>query len=137
MLCLKADEETQLMAVTNGTPCVLVVDDEPIIADTLALILNRSGFSATAAYSGEEAAEVAPTLQPDILISDVIMFDMTGIELAIQVSRSVPACRAVLLSGQAATADLLRSADQRGYSFEIVVKPVHPRVLLDLLRRKS
>jgi CheY-like chemotaxis protein len=71
----------------------VVVDDEQLIADTLALILNRSEFSATAAYSGEEAVEVASVLKPDILISDVIMFEMTGIDLAIHAVKSVPGCR--------------------------------------------
>jgi CheY-like chemotaxis protein len=125
------------MVATEDKPRVLVVDDEQLIADTLALILNRSGFSATAAYSGEEAVEVASVLNPDILISDVIMFEMTGIDLAIHVVKSVPGCRVLLLSGQAATADLLRSAEQRGHSFEIIAKPVHPRALLELLQRKS
>ncbi len=45
-------------------PRVLVTDDERVIADTLALILNKSGFEATAVYSGEEAIETAKTLSP-------------------------------------------------------------------------
>lgn len=123
------------MVATGSKLRVLIVDDEQIIANTLVLILNRSGFTAIAAYSGEKAIEVAPDFQPNILISDVIMFGMTGIEAAIQVSKSVPGCRVILLSGQAATADLLHRAEDEGYSFEIVAKPVHPQVLLDVLRK--
>ncbi len=69
-------------------PRVLVADDERVIADTLALILNKSGFEATAVYSGEEAIETAKTLQPDVLISDVIMFGLNGIDAAIKSVKS-------------------------------------------------
>ena len=122
------------MVAAGAKPRVLVVDDEQLIADTLALILNRSGFEARAAYSGEKAIDAAQALQPEILISDVVMFGMTGIDAAIQISNMVPGCRVILLSGQAATADLLRDAADQGFEFEIVAKPVHPQVLLDVLR---
>jgi CheY-like chemotaxis protein len=124
----------QVMVAAGAKPRVLVVDDEQLIADTLALILNRSGFEARAAYSGEKAIDAAQALQPEILISDVVMFGMTGIDAAIQISNMVPGCRVILLSGQAATADLLRDAADHGFEFEIVAKPVHPQVLLDVLR---
>lgn len=125
------------MSATEEKPRVLVVDDEQIIANTLTQILNQSGFSATAAYSGEKAIEVASGLRPDILISDVVMLGMTGVDVAMAVSRNVPKCRVVLFSGQAATADLLRRAEDAGYHFEILAKPVHPRALLNLLQKKN
>lgn len=125
------------MVLAGERPRVLVVDDERLIANTLTQILNQSGYSATAAYSGESAVAVASELQPDILISDVIMFGMTGIDVAMAISRSVPECRVVLLSGQAATADLLHRASEQGCQFEILAKPVHPRVLLGLLQRMN
>ena len=61
-------------------PKVLVADDERVIADTLAMILNQSGFVARAVYSGEKALELATTFAPDMLICDVIMADLNGIE---------------------------------------------------------
>ena len=123
------------MVATGEKPRVLVVDDEQVIANTLAQILNQSGFAATVAYSGEKAIEMAPGLCPDILISDVVMFGMTGVDVALAVTRSQPACRVVLFSGQAATADLLRRAEEQGCHFEILAKPVHPRTLLNVLRK--
>jgi CheY-like chemotaxis protein len=64
---------------------VLVADDERVIADTLVIILNQAGFDATAAYSGRTAVELAESLRPDMLISDVIMPDLSGIDAAISV----------------------------------------------------
>jgi CheY-like chemotaxis protein len=79
------------------------------------------------------ALEVAGELKPDVLISDVIMTGMTGIEAAIHILEVVPTCRVILFSGQAATADLLERAEAKGHRFELLAKPVHPQVLLDHL----
>lgn len=122
------------MPDTNNKPKVLVADDERVIADTLAMILNQSGFQARAVYSGEKALELAPTFQPDMLISDVIMADLNGIDAAIQIRALLPSIKILLFSGQAATADLLERAHSQGYDFEILAKPVHPQDLLSKLR---
>jgi CheY-like chemotaxis protein len=120
------------MVSTN--PKVLVADDEKIIADTLAMILNQSGFDARAVYSGEMAIELAPIFQPTMLISDVIMIGMNGIDAAIRIRGLLPAIKVLLFSGQATTADLLEEAKTRGHDFEILAKPVHPSDLIAKLR---
>jgi CheY-like chemotaxis protein len=112
---------------------VLVVDDEPMIADTLAQILNATGFEAHAVHDGEKAVEVAAELKPQVLLTDVIMRGISGIEVALQVSAKLPNCRVILFSGQAATADLLEPAKKQGREFEILSKPIHPAVLLKML----
>src|ERR1700722_18941395 len=114
-------------------PKVLVVD-ERVIADTLAMILNQSGFQARAVYSGETALETASSYEPDMLIADVIMADLNGIDAAIQIRALLPKIKILLFSGQAATADLLEKARTQGYEFEILAKPVHPQDLLTKLR---
>lgn len=115
-------------------PKILVADDERVIADTLSMILNQSGFDARAVYSGENALELARTFAPDMLISDVIMADLNGIDAAIRIRALLPAIKILLFSGQAATADLLEKARTQGYEFEILAKPVHPQDLLTRLR---
>jgi CheY-like chemotaxis protein len=113
---------------------VLIADDERIIADTLGMILNQSGFEAAAVYSGQKAVEAARQFRPQVFLADVVMPGMSGIEAAIQICAMLPGCRVLLLSGQAATSDLLRDARVRGHDFEILLKPVHPNQLLDRLR---
>jgi CheY-like chemotaxis protein len=115
-------------------PKVLVADDERVIADTLAMILNQSGFDARAVYSGEAALEAVPAFEPDMLISDVIMAGLNGIDAAIRIRILCPGIKILLFSGQAATADLLEKARANGYEFEILAKPVHPQDLLNKLR---
>jgi len=116
---------------------VLVADDEQVIANTLTIILNRSGFEAYAVYSGEAAITALSTFQPDLFISDVVMPGMNGIEAAIVVRSQRPSCKILLFSGQAATADLLQTARAHGHSFEIIAKPIHPTDLLAKLRKDS
>ena len=113
---------------------VLVADDEQMIAKTLAEILNVSGFDARAVYSGKAAVDALSSFEPDLLISDVMMPEMTGIEAAIAILAQRPHCKVLLFSGQAATADLLCEARAQGYRFEIISKPVHPADLLARLR---
>src|SRR5579875_808345 len=125
--------ETQ--ATNQAKPKVLVADDERVIADTLAIILNQAGFEATAVYSGERAVEMAEILKPDMLISDVIMTDLNGIDAAIRIRAMLPGCKVLLFSGQAATADLLDRVRAQGHEFEILAKPVHPQDLLTRDRR--
>ncbi len=115
-------------------PRVLVVDDEQVIADTLAKILDLNGYDASAVYTGTAAVESARSLQPDLIISDVIMPDMNGIEAAISIRGFLPCCKILLFSGQAATADLLENARAQGHEFEILAKPVHPSDLLAKLK---
>ena len=115
-------------------PRVLVADDEQVIANTLAIILNQAGFEARAVFSGEKAVEAIDSFQPDMLISDVIMTDLNGIDAAIKIRAMLPGCKILLFSGQAATADLLEKARTQGHEFEILAKPVHPTDLLAKLR---
>jgi CheY-like chemotaxis protein len=111
---------------------VLVVDDERVIADTLSLILSKSGYNVLTAYDGKAALEIARSVPPALLITDVVMPGMTGIELAIMLVEVIPDCKVLLFSGQAATVDLLAAARDMGYEFTILTKPIHPT---DMLRR--
>jgi DNA-binding response OmpR family regulator len=111
-----------------------VVDDESAIADTLAEILTRSGYAAMAAYDGQSALETALLMPPEMLITDVVLPGMSGIELAITMKRVFPDCKILLFSGQASTSDLLASANRAGHHFALLTKPVHPT---DLLSRVS
>jgi CheY-like chemotaxis protein len=114
---------------------VYVVDDEPVIASTLAAILNSSGFRAMAFTGPSEALQAAEAGGPALLISDVVMPGMSGIDLAIRLKAICPACKILLFSGQAATADLLEAAGRQGHNFTVLSKPVHPKDLLVAIQR--
>ncbi len=118
----------------NGAHKILVVDDEPVITDTLAAVLRNSGYAVRTAYNANAAIILAKEFVPDLLITDVAMPGMNGIEMAITIRNLFPLCQILLFSGQAATAELLADAKDRGYDFELLVKPIHPEDLLAKLQ---
>ncbi|HEY2469120.1 MAG TPA: response regulator [Terracidiphilus sp.] len=116
-------------------PAVLVVDDESVIADTLAAILNGNGYKAIVSYDGESAIETAFIQPPELLITDVVLPGMNGIELAVTLRRIFPECKVLLFSGHAATTHLMTSALSAGNQFELLSKPIHPVELLKHIGR--
>ena len=113
-----------------SSPCVFVVDDEHVIASTLATILRMNGYSATFFTSALEALAAAQLSAPDLLISDAVMPGLSGVDLAIQIKAECPECKILLFSGQASTQDLLKDARSKGNTFQLLQKPVHPSVML-------
>jgi CheY-like chemotaxis protein len=111
-------------------PHIFVVDDEQVIASTLATILQLNGFIVTPFTRPVEALLAARLEAPDILISDVMMPELSGIDLAIELRELYPKCKVLLFSGQAATSDLLERARERGHDFRLLLKPVLPVELL-------
>jgi CheY-like chemotaxis protein len=109
---------------------ILVVDDERSVADTLAAILQLAGYSSTAVYSGEEGLQFLQSVCPALILTDVVMPGMDGVEFAVQARTRCPGARILLISGNAATLKIVESARRRGYCFELLAKPVPPRELL-------
>jgi CheY-like chemotaxis protein len=118
-------------------PKVLVVDDEQLIANTITIILNSAGFEAQNAFTAQGALELLDVFRPEILLTDVAMPGMDGIELAIAILSKLPDCKIFLFSGQATTAELLDKAISQGHVFEILAKPIHPEHLMAKLRGDS
>jgi DNA-binding response OmpR family regulator len=121
----------------SDSPRIYVVDDEWIIAETLAAILTNNGFRAHAFHNPNRALVRAMDQPPDILLTDVMMPDLTGIDLAVALRRAGLGCRILLFSGQSVALDLLCDARRRGYDFELLDKPLHPMQLLLRLRNTT
>jgi CheY-like chemotaxis protein len=119
---------------SNSIPRVFVVDDEHVIASTLVAILKMHGYSATFFTSPREALKAARTSAPDLLISDVAMPGISGIDLAIRMKAQYPECKILLFSGHAATQDLLMVACSQGHDFHLLEKPVHPSAMLSKIQ---
>jgi len=109
---------------------VFVVDDEPTIRETLAAILYNEGYEAIPFADGDMALSAAAEEKPDLLITDVLMPDMNGIDLAIHFQNLYPECKILLFSAAASTLNLLADARLRGYDFDLFDKPLPPVKLL-------
>ncbi len=110
---------------------ILVVDDEHAVADTLCLIFKKRGFDCRAAYTGFEAITSIEEFCPELLLCDISMPGMNGLEVVSKVTQKCPECRVLLLTGHytnlayAQAWVLSHSAPSR-----IMTKPVPPAVLL-------
>jgi len=113
---------------------VFVVDDEPVITWTMGMVLRQHGFDARSFALPMEALNASHEAAPDLLITDVMMPLLSGIELAIQMREHCPDCKVLLFSGQPATSQMLESARANGHEFEALAKPVHPTELITKIR---
>jgi len=115
---------------------VLVADDEALIRSTVVAILQSEGYDAVGVKDGLAAVECASKLQPDVVLADVSMPTMNGIEAAKRISAALPRTRVICFSGHADSSDLLRKAQTEGFNFEFLMKPLKPEALLRALKTK-
>lgn len=113
---------------------VLVVDDERNLTDITVDILSMHGYEARGCYGGRQGIEVARTFCPDIVLLDVLMPDLNGIDVALVLRAEQPNLRILLISGQASVANLLSRARAQGYDFPLLSKPLAPETLLAKLQ---
>jgi DNA-binding NtrC family response regulator len=116
---------------------IFVVDDEMSISFTMAAILRVNGFAAESFTNPLKALVAAGEKAPHLLLSDVSMPQMSGVDLAMQILAICPECKVLLFSGQAATSDLLSGAKKNGFNFKLLEKPIHPQDLLQAIREQN
>lgn len=110
---------------------VLVVDDDRLVADTLALVFNKSGFEARAVYSADAALEDAREFAPDLLLCDVTMPGRDGLTLLPEITEELPACRIIMLTGFYSNLKEVRDqASKLSRPIGILTKPCAPSELL-------
>jgi CheY-like chemotaxis protein len=114
---------------------ILVVDDDRLVADTLALIFVKSGFDATTAYSADQALESARVFNPNLLLCDVTMPGRDGLALVCDVARELPSCRIIVLTGFYSNLNSVREQSNKlARPVGILTKPCQPA---DLLREAT
>ena len=112
---------------------VYLVDDEEMITRSLAYILRSEGFFVTTFNNPLKALSRIGSDAPDLLISDVMMPELSGLHLAKETRKILPACNILLFSG--AADHLLQQAGDQGIGFRLLSKPLHPSTLLDEIAR--
>jgi len=114
---------------------VLVVDDDRLVADTLTLIFAKNGFDAKAAYSADQALQCAREFIPHLLLCDVTMPGKDGLALVHDITRELPACRIIVLTGFYSN---LKSVGEQARKLSrplgVLTKPCQPS---DLLREAA
>lgn len=107
---------------TSSAPMILLVDDDPDHLALSALWLKRAGYRTETALSGRAALAVLELQRPDLLIADLVMDGMDGLEMVATIQGQDPSLPIIMLSGNARVPDAMQAA-QLGVS-EFLVKPV-------------
>jgi CheY-like chemotaxis protein len=116
------------------SPRVLVVDDFADTADAISMVLTLSGFDSNAVYNGHGAIETVGHWQPEIVLLDIWMPDMSGLEVAAQLRANASTSDTVLIAHSAASsASDLERAKQAGFD-AFCAKPTDSAILAPLLR---
>lgn len=118
----------------RSTTRVLVVDDEPAVAEVLRRLLVREGYGVDVCNNGQAALDAMPTVRPHLVLCDVNMPGITGIEVCRRLKRD-PAYRltpVVIVTGQAQREARLEGLDAGADDF--LAKPVDPQELLIRVR---
>jgi DNA-binding response OmpR family regulator len=113
---------------------VFVVDSEYTIASTLVSILFEHGFDARCFTHAPDALQAARSEAPCLLISEVMLPRLSGIELAVQIQQQAAHCKVLLLSWFPDVDDLLATPENSGHGYSIFPKPMHPTELLGRVR---
>jgi len=110
---------------------ILVVDDEHAVADTLCMIFKKSGFDCRAAYTGFAAVACTDEFCPDLLLCDISMPGMGGLEVVSTITRKCPECSVLLLTGHYTNLGYAQAwALSHPAPSRIMTKPVPPAQLL-------
>jgi DNA-binding NtrC family response regulator len=100
---------------------ILIVDDEPQVAEVLAKSLAREGHNAEVVHSGEEALKVVSTVEPDALFLDVSMPGMSGLHVLAELKRRRPSLPVVVITGNA-TPEQVDEVKRLG-AIDVIQKP--------------
>jgi class 3 adenylate cyclase len=122
----KADPEETM----RTPPCILIVDDEPINLDILQTRLAVHGYEILTATDGEEALAIASTQQPDLILLDVMMPKMDGIDVCrrLKADASLPFMPIILVTAKAGSKDVV--AGLEAGADEYLTKPVDQAALV-------
>ncbi|HEU4973743.1 MAG TPA: response regulator transcription factor [Baekduia sp.] len=122
------------MSAASESHRVLVVDDEPNIADVISMALRYQGFTVESAGDGRSALEAVATFKPDLLVLDVMLPDMEGFEIARRLSadRGGGHVPIVFLTARDATEDKIRGLTMGGDDY--VTKPFSLEELVARIR---
>ena len=110
---------------------VLVVEDDATVRDVLRMLLGFDGFEVETAADGPEGLEKAEELQPDVVLLDVVLPGMDGLEVCRTLRKRVPGTRVVMLTGRGTAEDALDGVSAGADAY--LRKPFSSLELLDAL----
>jgi two-component system response regulator HydG len=119
----------------NGKPSVLVVDDESGILDSLNILLRNEGFAPLLAQGGKRGLEQLSQATPDIVLTDIRMPNVTGVEILAAAKQRDPDCPVILMTAQATLQSAMQAVNEGAFYY--IQKPFRNDELVAILRRAA
>lgn len=116
-------------------PLIYIVDDEILVATSLAAIFRRNGLRAIPFTDPRRALSHSRLIPPQLLLVDLALPVMSGVDLAVAMTEVAPNCRFLFFSRSPQAQRLLDRVREQGYCFESVSRPINPRDLLAACNR--
>ncbi len=115
---------------------LLVIDDDPLVRATLVAILEGAGYAVTEANDGHHGLAIFDTVQPDLVITDIVMPEVEGIETIRQMRLKAPTLPILAISGggRGTAPDYLRMAQRLGAT-DVLAKPFEADDLVAVVAR--
>lgn len=111
----------------------MVVDPDPVVADSLSLILRKNNCEVKSVSTAEQAMELAEHFRPHAVIAETLLDGRDGAELALHLTERMPECRVLLVSAIGPSIPVLRRTVEVGCSASVLSKPVHPKHVLEFV----
>jgi DNA-binding NtrC family response regulator len=114
---------------------LLLVDDDPVLLETLTELLQHEGFTVATAESGEAAERMLATARPpfDLVLTDLVMPGKSGMDVLRKALEVSPSCTVLILSGFGSVREATEAMDLGAYG--MVTKPLHLDQFRNILRR--
>src|SRR5690348_6495133 len=123
------------MLLQESRSTVLIIDDESAIVDTLRILLKNEGFAAHVAFGGKQGIDQISAIRPDIIISDIRMPGIGGIDILNASKAQDPDCPVILMTAQASLQSAISAVNDG--AFHYVQKPFQNDALVAIVRRAA
>ena len=123
------------MIATSSKPSVLIVDDETGILDSLNILLRNEGFAPQTAHGGRAGLECMREMSPDIVLTDIRMPNVTGVEILAAARQADPDVPVILMTAQATLQSAMQAVNEGAFYY--IQKPFRNDELIAILKRAA
>ena len=120
--------------MTENKPCILIVEDDSNIRETLSALLQKKGYSTDTAKNGQEAIEKSKTKYFNLALLDIKLPDMEGTKLLTTMHETLPKMVKIMITGYPSLENAVEALNHGADAY--IIKPVKPEKLLALIEEK-
>jgi len=120
--------------MTNESFSILIIDDDKDVADALGVILERQGYRIKIVHNGQDAIDASKKSNYNVALIDIVLPDISGIDLLKRLNEGVPRIRKIIVTGHATLDNAVKAVNLGADAY--LMKPVSPDVLLRTIKQQ-